>query len=404
MGVSIVSAANILGLESLLHRRTTPPAVSATITPLTNLSEPPLYFARPNLQYQAYKAEIDAAIAKVLNGNVYILGEEVKAFEQEFADYIGVGHGIGVANGTDAIHLALRALELGPDDEVITTAHTAIATIAAVTMSGCKVVLADITADRYTLDPVDVARKITPRTKAIVAVHLYGHPADLGPLLELCRRHDITLIEDCAQAHAAEWQGRKVGSIGRIGCFSLYPTKNLGAIGDGGIIVTDDAGLAEKIRLLRQYGWKDKQLSFVPGFNSRLDELQAAILRVKLPHLDAMTARRREIARRYTDALSGLPVVLPGDQPDCRHAYHLYVIRTPDREALKAHMANFNIFPGIHYPWPAHKHPAYAETAGHLHLPAVEAIAEQILSLPMYPELTDGEVDRVCRAIRSFYA
>ncbi|MFD2263268.1 DegT/DnrJ/EryC1/StrS family aminotransferase [Lacibacterium aquatile] len=398
-----MSAANLLGLESLLHTRPATTA-SATITTLpTRNADTPIYFARPNLQYLAYRDAIDAAIQKVLEGTTYILGEEVKGFEAEFAAYVGVKHGIGVANGTDAIHLALRAIDVQPDDEVITTAHTAIATIAAVTMSGAKVVLADVTADRYTLDPVDVARKITPKTKAIVAVHLYGHPADLGPLLELCRRHDITLIEDCAQAHAAEWQGRQVGSIGRIGCFSLYPTKNLGAIGDGGIVVTSDDEIAEKLRQLRQYGWKDKQLSFMPGYNSRLDEMQAAILRVKLRHLDDMTARRREIAARYTKALSGLPLALPGDQPDCRHAYHLYVVRTPDREALKAHLAHFNVFPGIHYPWPAHKHPAYLETAGHLQLPVAETVADQVLSLPMYPELTDAEVDRVIRGVRSFY-
>jgi dTDP-4-amino-4,6-dideoxygalactose transaminase len=407
--VNEVSAANILSLQNALTLARTPamaeaPLVnSATVTTLPSLDSEPLYFARPSAQYRAMHGEIDAAIQSVLDGHTYILGEAVKQFEAEFAAYTGAKFAIGVANGTDALHLALRALGIGEGDEVITTAHTAIATVAAIEMSGATPVFADITADRYTLDPVDVVRKITPRTKAILPVHLYGHPADLGPLLELAARHKLEIIEDCAQAHAAEWQGRQVGTIGKIGCFSLYPTKNLGAIGDAGIVITSDEAVADRLRLLRQYGWKDKQLSLISGFNSRLDELQAAILRVKLRHLDETTARRRAIAKAYSEAFADLPLTLPRDIDGCLNVYHLFVLRTPKREELKAHLAKQNIHAGIHYPVPCHRHPALAERCADLRLPVTEQLAEQILSLPMYPELTDGQVERVIRAVRSFY-
>lgn len=363
----------------------------------------PIYFARPSAQYQAYRDEINEAMQRMLDGHIYILGDEVKAFEQEFAAFTGATHGIGVANGTDAIHLALRACGIGPGDEVITTAHTAIATIAAVVMSGAKPVFADISDRTYGLDAESVARAITPRTKALLPVHLYGHPVDLGPLLDLASRHNLKLIEDCAQAHAAIWHGRQVGTIGHIGCFSLYPTKNLGALGDAGIIITSDDGIAEQLRLMRQYGWRDRQLSELPGFNSRLDELQAAVLRVKLRYLDDTTARRRAIAARYVEALEDLPLVLPVEQPDCASAYHLFVIRSVKRDALKAHLADRGIIAGIHYPLPAHKHPAYAEAYAGLRLPVAEGVVDQILSLPMYPELTNRQIDRVIDGVRSFF-
>lgn len=362
----------------------------------------PLYFARPAAQYQAFKTEIDAAIQRVLEGQVYILGPEVKAFEAEFAAWCGSQHGIGVANGTDAIHLALRALNIGAGDEVITTAHTAVATVAAIEMAGATPVFADIDAERYGLDPESVARAISPRTRAIVAVHLYGHPVDLGPLLDLATRHNLHLIEDCAQAHGALWNGHKVGSVGVVGCFSLYPTKNLGGIGDGGIVITADPALADRLRQLRQYGWVRPQHAEMPGWNSRLDELQAAILRVKLRHLDATTARRREIARRYTQALADLPLVLPGDAPGCAHVYHLYVLRSPEREALRAHLASRGIHAGLHYAEPVHVQPAYRDRFP-CSLPVTERIVHDILSLPMYPELSDQDVDRVIDGIRGFY-
>lgn len=363
-----------------------------------------LYFARPSAQYRRHQIEIDAAMQRVLDGHVYIMGEEVKAFEAEFAAWTGAKFGIAVANGTDALHLSLRALGIGAGDEVITTAHTAVASIAAIEMSGATPIMVDITADRYCLDPERVARAITPRTKAIMPVHLYGHPADVGPLLELCARHGLKLVEDCAQAHGAEWQGRQVGTIGDVGCYSLYPTKNLGALGDGGVIVTSDADLAEKLRMMRQYGWRDRQYSEIQGFNSRLDEIQAAVLRVKLTYLSAGNARRRDIAQRYSNGLKDLPLTLPEVQDGCEAVYHLYVLRSAERDALKAHLAAEGIIAGIHYPLPCHKHPAYEARFGAESRPVAESIVSDILSLPMYPELRNDQVDRVIDAVRSFFA
>ncbi|HUA52354.1 MAG TPA: DegT/DnrJ/EryC1/StrS family aminotransferase [Candidatus Sulfotelmatobacter sp.] len=366
-------------------------------------SAEPIYFARPSAQYQAMRAEIDAAIRRVLDGHAYIMGPEVVRFETGFAAYTGAAHAVGVANGTDALHLALRALEIGAGDEVIVPAHTAVPTAAAIEMSGAVPRFVDITADRYGLDPALVERAIGPRTRAIMPVHLYGHPADLGPLLELAQRRGLKLIEDAAQAHGARWRGRQVGSIGDIGCFSLYPTKNLGAIGDAGIVTTNDAGLAQRLRMLRQYGWRDRQLSELPGFNSRLDELQAAILNVKLAHLDAGNARRRAIAARYLEAFGNLPMALPHVQPGCEAVYHLFVVRTPQRDALKTHLQARGVIAGIHYPVPCHRHPAYRDRFGDVRLPVTEQVVGEILSLPMYPELTDDQVGRVIDAVRSFF-
>jgi dTDP-4-amino-4,6-dideoxygalactose transaminase len=362
-----------------------------------------IYFARPSAQYHALRDEIDGAIRAVLEGHAYIMGPEVERFEAGFAAYTGATHGIGVANGTDALHLALRALDIGDGHQVIVPAHTAVPTIAAIEMSGATPIFVDITADRYTLDPALVERAITPRTRAIMPVHLYGHPADLGPLLDIAQRRDIRLVEDCAQAHGARWQGSRVGSIGDIGCFSLYPTKNLGAIGDAGIVTTNDAGLAERLRELRQYGWRGRQISETPGFNSRLDELQAAILNVKLAHLDDANARRRAIARRYLAAFADLPMALPRTLPDCEAVYHLFVVRTKLRDRLKAHLQEQGVIAGIHYPVPCHHHPAYRARFGALRLPVTEAIVDEILSLPIYPELTDDQVERVIDAVQGFH-
>ena len=363
-----------------------------------------LYFARPSAQYRRHQIEIDAAMQRVLDGHVYIMGDEVKAFEAEFAAWTGAKYGIAVANGTDALHLSLRALGIGAGDEVITTAHTAVASIAAIEMSGATPIMVDVTDDRFCLDPEMVARAITPRTKAIMPVHLYGHPADMGPLLELCSRHGLKLVEDCAQAHGAEWQGRQVGTIGDVGCYSLYPTKNLGALGDGGVIVTSDAELAEKLRMMRQYGWRDRQFSEIQGFNSRLDEIQAAVLRVKLNYLASGNARRRDIAMRYSNGLKGLPLTLPEVQDGCEAVFHLYVLRTSEREALKTHLAAQGVVAGIHYPIPCHQHPAYAERFGAESRPVAEMLAGEILSLPMYPELRNDQVDRVIDAVRGYFA
>ena len=372
-------------------------------SPATAPDPEPIYFARPSAQYQAMRPEIDAALQRVLDGHVYILGKEVERFETGFAAYVGAAHAIGVANGTDALHLALRALEIGADHEVIVPAHTAVPTAAAIEMSGATPKFVDITADRYGLDPALVERAIGPRTRAIMPVHLYGHPADLGPLLEVARRRGLKLVEDCAQAHGARWRDRRVGAIGDIGCFSLYPTKNLGAIGDAGIVTTNDAALAQRLRQLRQYGWRTGQLSEIAGFNSRLDELQAAILNVKLGHLDAGNARRRAIAERYLEAFGNLPMALPHVEPDCEAVYHLFVVRTPQRDALKAHLQARGVVAGIHYPVPCHHHPVYRGRFGDVRLPVTEHVVGEILSLPMYPELTDAQVARVIDAVRSFF-
>jgi dTDP-4-amino-4,6-dideoxygalactose transaminase len=362
----------------------------------------PIYFARPSAQYQAHAAAIDAAIRRVLNNPIYIMGEEVRAFEEEFARFVGVEHAIGVANGTDALQLALRAFDIGRGDEVITTAHTAVATIAAIDMTGATPRFVDISPDSYGLDPEQVARAIGPRTKAILPVHIYGHPVEMGPLVELAERKGLALIEDCAQAHGARWQGQMVGSIGQVGCFSCYPTKNLGAIGDAGIITTGDAKLAERLRLLRQYGWRQGQVSEIPGYNSRLDELQAAILRVKLPLLEKNNVARRRIAARYSEALADLPLVLPSQAPDVEAVIHLYVLRAPQRDRLKAGLAERGIIAGVHYPLPAHKHPAYIDRFP-ASLPVTERVAGEILSLPMYPELTDAQIERVIEGVRRFH-
>ena len=378
-------------------------AVTQESQKLTQVAEAePIYFARPNAQYQAYAPAIDAAIRRVLNNPIYIMGEEVRGFEEEFARFVGVEHAIGVANGTDALQLALRAYDIGQGDEVITTAHTAVATIAAIDMTGATPRFVDILPDSYGLDPDQVARAIGPRTKAILPVHIYGHPVEMGPLVELAERKGLILIEDCAQAHGARWQGRMVGSIGQIGCFSCYPTKNLGAIGDAGVVTTGDAKVAEKVRLLRQYGWRQGQVSEIPGYNSRLDELQAAILRVKLPLLDQTNAARRRIAARYNEALSDLAMELPREAPDVQSVFHLYVLRTSQRDRLKAALAERGIIAGIHYPLPAHKHPAYIDRFP-ASLPVTERVAGEILSLPMYPELTDAQIERVIDAVRLFH-
>ncbi len=354
-------------------------------------------------QYQVIKEEIDAAIAQVLQRGRFILGQEVEAFEREFAAACGVAHAVGVGSGTEALHLALRAAGIGPGDEVVTVSHTAVATVAAVELSGARPRLVDIDPQRYTMDPQQLEGAITPRTRAVIPVHLYGCPADLAPILEIAARRGLVVVEDCAQAHGAQYQGRPVGSWGQIAAFSFYPTKNLGAYGDGGAIVTHDAALARQARLLREYGWAERYVSHIRGTNSRLDELQAAILRVKLRHLESWNERRRQIARLYTEQLRDLPLALPYDPPDGRHVYHLYVVRHPRRDALQAFLRQRDIATLVHYPQPVHLQPAYAELGYHAgSLPFSETAARQVLSLPMYPELGDDEVGAVAGAVREF--
>lgn len=356
--------------------------------------------ANPTAQYLTSKAEIDAAVARVLASGWYILGEEVKAFEAEFAAYVGVTHGIGVGSGTDAIVLALRALGVGPGDEIVTVSHTAVATVAAIEMTGASAVLVDIDPATYSMDPSKLEAALSPRTKAIVAVHLYGHPADLDGIFAVANAKGIPVVEDCAQAHGAFFGQKRVGSMGRIACFSFYPTKNLGALGDGGMVVTNDADLAARVREVREYGWRDRYVSAVTGVNSRLDELQAAILRVKLHRLDADNDARRAHAERYTRALRDTPLLLPVERPGVRHVYHLYVVRSAARDELqrKARAAGVGML--IHYPVPIHMQPAYlGRLRGADRLTETERAAREVLSLPMYPELSTEDASSVVAAL-----
>jgi dTDP-4-amino-4,6-dideoxygalactose transaminase len=355
--------------------------------------------SNPHAQYAAHKAEIDAAVARVCAAGHYVLGKEVAVFENEFAAFCGTGYGIGVNSGTDALTLALRALSVGIGDEVITVSHTAVATVAAVIAAGAKPVLVDIDPATFTIDPAAVERAIGPKTRAIIPVHLYGMPADMDAIMTIAGRHGLKVIEDCAQAAGARYRGRRVGSIGHAGCFSFYPTKNLGAIGDGGMIVTGDGYLAERVRQLRQYGWNAKRESQVDGMNSRLDEMQAAILRVKLPYLDADNRRRGGIARYYDDALAGSKLVTSAVPPTREHVYHLYIVRSERRDAALEQLRRSGVAAGIHYPVPVHLQAAFRgrgfEAAP---LPHSEQAAAQVLSLPIYPELEQSQMEAVVAA------
>lgn len=346
------------------------------------------------------------AAARVVTGGPYILGPEVDAFETAFARMTSTAGAVGVGSGTDALVLALLGAEVAPGDEVIAPAHTAGPTVAAIRMVGARPVLVDVDADSFNISPAAVERAMAPQVKAVIAVHLYGRPADVDVLSVICRRAGVALIEDCAQAAGATTGSRRVGSIGTAGCFSFYPTKNLGAIGDGGCVVSTDAGVVEHVRTLRTYGWTQPQYAALPrGRCSRLDEMQAAMLAVKLPHLDAWNARRREVAARYLDAFRDLDVGLPDCPPDDRHVYHLFVLRSTARDALEAHLKARGIGTGRHYPFPVHRQPGLADGA---RIPApltvTEQLAAEIVSLPIYYAITDAQVDRVIDAVRGFFA
>lgn len=359
--------------------------------------------SNPKANYLAHKDEIDAAIASVLDSGWYILGQEVTAFENEFAAYIGVRFAIGVGSGTEALHLALRACGIGSGDEVITVSHTAVATVAAIEFCGATPVLVDIDLNTYTIDPNQIESAITQWTKAIIPVHLYGHPADMENIMRIAHRYELWGIEDCAQSHGAVFKGRKTGTWGHIATFSFYPTKNLGAIGDGGMVVTDDPKLAERVRLLRQYGWRERYVSDVPGLNSRLDELQAAMLRVKLRYLDEENRRRQVLARIYDEVLSATSLTLPICVPAASHVYHQYVVRSEHRDSLREFLRESGIGTLIHYPVPVHRQPAYQ---GRLQcvgsMVNTERVAEEVLSLPLYPELTSEQAHQVAEAIVSW--
>ncbi|TEU21891.1 MAG: DegT/DnrJ/EryC1/StrS family aminotransferase [Anaerolineales bacterium] len=357
-------------------------------------------------QYNTIKDEVNEAVARVLESGWFILGKEVEAFEEEFAAYCGLSHGIGVGSGTEALHLALLACGVGPGDEVITVPHTAVATVAAIELTGAQPVFVDIDPASYTIVPDQLESRITARTRAIVPVHLYGQAAALDPILEIAQRYGLTVVEDCAQAHGAKYRGRRVGSLGPVACFSFYPTKNLGAYGDGGMVVTDDGSLAQKVRLLRQYGWEKRYVSSLKGLNSRLDELQAAILRVKLKHLDEWNKARRTRARLYDELLAGSGVAIPTEMDYGRHVYHLYVVRCPHRahrDELKSYLVEHGVGTAIHYPVPIHLQEAYRDLGYRQgDFPVTEACADEILSLPMYPELREDEVRETSELVKAY--
>ncbi len=363
----------------------------------------------PHAGYLEQKAAIDAAVARVLDSGWYILGREAEAFEARFAAYVGVGHAIGCGNGTDALELALRACGIAAGDLVFTVSHTAVATVAAIERAGATAVLVDIEEGGFCMDPaaLEAALKAPPkgRPAAVMPVHLYGEPAALEEIVALARAYELRLIEDAAQCHGARYRGRMSGAIGDFGCFSFYPTKNLGALGDAGAVVTGNAELAAAAREIREYGWRDRYVSAVTGINSRLDPIQAAILGAKLDTLEAGNARRQAIAARYDSGLAGLPLTLPGRRGGTTHVFHQYVVRTPKRDRLREHLRQAQIATGIHYPLPVHLHPAYRGRVpvGPTGLCRSEATAREILSLPMYPQLSDDAVDRVIAETRRFF-
>lgn len=350
-------------------------------------------------QYQQIKPEVDAAMAKVCARGDFVLGEDVKLLEQEFAAFCQAPHCVTVANGTEALKLALLACGIGAGDEVITCTHTFIATVAAIDQAGARPVLVDCDPRFYTIDPAQVERAITPRTKAIMPVHLYGQAADMDPILEIARQRKLYVIEDACQAHGAEYKGRRCGSMGDITGFSFYPGKNLGAYGDGGAITTTRADLAERVMLLRNHGQKVKYEHMVKGFNSRLDTLQAVVLRVKLRRLEQWNEARRQAAAKYDKLLAGTGLITPKVASYAKPVFHLYVVQVPDRDKQQAAFDAAKVSYGIHYPIPVHLQPAFADL-GYKRgsFPVTEALVSKIISLPMFPELTDSQLQQVAGA------
>ena len=360
----------------------------------------------PRACFLAHRDEIETAIRAVLDGGSYILGRAVTAFEEEFGRFVGA-QAVGVASGTDALVLGLRAAGIGPGDQVFTVSHTAVATVAAVELAGARPILVDIDPHTFTLDPERLDGAVRRHggaggRRAVIAVHLYGQPADMPAILEVARRHEMIVVEDCAQAHGAMLGGRRVGCFGDVAAFSFYPTKNLGALGDGGAVVTPDAALAQRVRSLREYGWRDRYVSDVPGMNSRLDEIQAAILCVKLRHLEAENAHRARLAALYTARLAGSRLALPQVRPDCAPVWHQYVVRTSRRDALRAALQRDGVGTLIHYPVAVHQQPAYRDRlaldpAGLGHS---ESAAGAVVSLPMHAHLAEVDAERVAGALR----
>ena len=353
-------------------------------------------------QYRAIKPELDAAVQQVLQSGHFALGPAVVDFERRFADYCGTREAVGVNSGTSALHVALLAAGVGPGDEVITTPFTFVATIAAIEYAGARPVFVDIDPAYYCIDPEKLEAAITPRTKAVIPVHLYGQPADMDPILGIARARNLVVIEDACQAHGAEYHGRRCGSMGVIGCFSFYPGKNLGACGEGGAAVTDDPQLAATMRSLRAWGEETRYTHTRRGFNYRMDGIQGAVLGVKLRHLERWTDARRQRAAVYAGSLADTGVVVPQVRPGARHVFHVFAVRVPHRDAVRAQLTEAGVQTGIHYPIPLHLQPAYRDlgyTAGDF--PVAERVANDVLSLPLFPELTDGQIEMISGVIRA---
>ena len=363
----------------------------------------PVPFVDLSAQYQSIKTEVDKAVLALLDSTQFVLGRDVAAFEALFAPYAHSTHALGTSSGTSALHLALLAAGIGRGDDVITTPHTFIASVSAIDYCGATPVFVDIDPVSFTIDPEAIEEAITERTKAILPIHLYGQMADMDPIMAIAERHGLAVIEDAAQAHGAEYKGRRAGSIGTAGCFSFYPGKNLGAYGEGGAVTTSDDQLARTVRMLRDWGAEEKYHHVLKGFNYRLEGIQGAVLKVKMAHIERWTEARRAAAARYDDLLAGSGLEVPKQLADRRHVYHVYAIRTEDRASLQAHLTDQGIGTGIHYPIPVHLQQAFAELGhGRGDFPHAESAADEVLSLPMFPEITPEQQEQVVTAVRSW--
>src|SRR5437660_7296903 len=365
--------------------------------------QPQVPFVDLGAQYRTIEGEIGEATSRVIQQSDFILGREVSLFEEEFAAFCEAKYAIGVDSGTSALELALRAYDIGPGDEIITAANSFIASALAISHAGARPILVDVDPSTYTADVSAIESAITPRTKAVLPVHLYGHPAHMDPIRELADKHGLVIIEDACQAHGTRYKGRRAGSLGHAAAFSFYPGKNLGAYGDGGIVVTNDRGIAKRLEMLRNYGQKEKYQHLFRGYNRRLDTLQAAVLRVKLKYLEKWNAARRSNAVLYHKFLEGCGVVLPGEAGGAESVWHLYVIRIEQRDVLREHLISQGISAGIHYPIPIHLQPAYRDLGYKRgEFPVTESYAQELLSLPMYAEMTQGQIEYVSKTIWAF--